>query len=334
MRNYRQYSRDGRHLFAPPPRNLFHLSTHPPSHPQPPNVNPTQQAFTSDDTGSESRRDSPSRSDNEAGGILLDSGHHVAPEQDATPAPPRLTGNVGTTTWRQREPTTDSWQHQQSQHQHQQHRSDHDRGFEAGEGAEARGEEDYPPRGWGRSSSDESIGNSMGRGQGGFRASHVAPSSVAPENRPEQGQARRSSQRPMSRVDSASEISTSISPGRPNMGSRTNPSHPGEKVSDQHPSENLEAPVTKIAVLNALLLGGGPSDGPAAPGSMSRARATAGGTHPRRRRCSEGPKGGRGGEGEAWGRRQNDGSRGPLPSIARLVEAGALLSGAGEGDWR
>lgn len=322
-------------LSAPIPLRLFQR-LNPYSHPLPPNLNPKQQAFASDDTGSERRRDSPSRSSNEEGDTLLNSGHQESPEQEAVPTPPRLTGNQGTaTSWRQREPDTNL------PHQHQQHSSHHDRGFEAVEAAKARGREEYPIRGWGRSSRSpkrtrvSSNTVSMGGGQRDFRVSRAPPlaAGFAPDNRPDQGQTRRSPPSPLSRAGSAAEVTTAIAPGRSSVRNGTDPSHPREKVSplpQQRSSGNFEAPITKIAVLNALLLGGGPSDGPAAPGSISRARTAAGGTHPRRRRCSEGPKGGEGG---AWGTKQDD-IIGPLPSIARLVEAGALLSGAGEGDCR
>ena len=298
--------------------------------------------------------------------MSLDSGHQEALEQDAAPTPPRPTGNPGTTTpWRQHELDTNS-PHQHQHRQQHQHSSDHHRGFDVVEGAWSRRPEDHPVRGWGMPSRspdggrDSSNAASMGGGQRGFRVSDALPSpaaAFAPENSVVGGQARRWPQSPLPETGSAADVTTAIAPGRPHMGTGTNPSRPREKVSSapahvaslshQHPNGHVKAPITKIAVLNALLLGGGPSEGPAARGSLSRTRATAGGTHPRRRRCSEGPKGGGGGggggggegegqgggQGGVWGRREDD-ICGPLPSIARLVEAGALLSRAGEGDWR
>eukprot|EP00903_Cladosiphon_okamuranus_P005462 g5447.t1 len=273
------------------------------------------QAFASDDTGSEPRQDSPSGSGDEEGDALLDAGHQEWPEQDAVPTPPRLNGNQGMMTpWRQRGPDTNL------PHQRQQHSSHHDRGYEAVEGTQARGREDYPIRGWGRwsrspertrdcsSSSSSSSSNAVSMGQG------PRPPAAAS---------------PLSRAGGAAEVSTATAPARSSVRNGRNPGHPREKVSSlpqHHSGGSFEAPINKIAVLNALLLGGGPSDGPAAPGSLSRARTTAGGAHPRRRLCSEGPKEGEGG---AWGTSQDD-ITGPLPSIARLVEAGALLSGAGD----
>ena len=251
--------------------------------------------------------------------MLLDSGHQESTEQDAAPTPPRPTENQGATTpWRLREPDTDL-PRQQQQHQHG---SDHGRGFQAVEGANAaRGRADYPVRGWGISSRSPDRGRADSNAvstdgeRRDFQVSRAPLSrtaSLAPDSRPDQEQTRRSPPpSPLSRAGGAEEVTTATTPLHRSTG-------------------NSEAPITKIAVLNALLLGGGPSDGPAAPGSFSRARTAAGGTHPRRRRCGEGPKGGEGG---AWGRRQDD-ITGPLPSIARLVEAGALLSGAGEGDWQ
>eukprot|EP00752_Nemacystus_decipiens_P011077 g9841.t1 len=316
-------------------------------------------AFASDDSCSERRRDSLSRSDIEEGDMSLDSGHLETPEQDEAPLSPRQLGIPDKTThWRQHEPDTTSPHHRQHQHQHT---GDHDRRFDVveGGGERVRVPGEYPTRGWARSSRssdgsrDSSNAVSIGVGRTNFRASAAPPSpamAFSPVNTPEQDQARRWPQSPLPRAGSAAGVTAAIARGRLNKGTGTNPNRPREEVASvpahvaslpqQHRGGNVEPPTTKIAVVNALLLGGGPSDGSAARGSLSRTRSTPGGTHPRRRRCSEGPQGGGAGSGSGggarggpWGRREDD-VCGPLPSIARLVEAGALLNRAGEGDWR
>lgn len=97
-----------------------------------------------------------------------------------------------------------------------------------------------------------------------------------------------------------------------------------------HPNDSIETKITKISALNALLLhAGAKAEAEAAASGLSCGtlalerepafHAVGGGT--------SGPfSTGEAGEG-GFTRLDN----GPLPSITRLVEAGALLSGAGEG---